>query len=121
LVHADLAVPSSPGLGGGEHSTTTAHVSEGTLASTVSTATRYTRNTRDGATSTPRFGRRLVSGVFRDSVGLSLVLGHASVDVVDNVRTDGSSQNCSESDVLVNLSVARSVDANEWSAGHDRR
>lgn len=32
LVLVDLSVPSSPDLGGGEHTTTAAHVSEGSLA-----------------------------------------------------------------------------------------
>ncbi len=29
-----------------------------------------------------------MTSLFRDSVGLALVLGHASVDGLDNVRTD---------------------------------
>merc|ERR1712188_71017 len=44
LVHIDLAVPLAPCLGGVEHTTTTAHVAEGTLSSTVGTAARDTRN-----------------------------------------------------------------------------
>lgn len=54
LVLVDLSVPSSVGLGGGEHTTTTAHVTESSLASTVSSTARNTRNTGDSASSTPR-------------------------------------------------------------------
>jgi len=56
LVDVHLAVPSSPGTGGGEHTSSTAHVSEGSLACTVCTSTRDTWNTCHGSTSTPGLG-----------------------------------------------------------------
>jgi len=121
LVHADLAVPSSPGLGGCKHSTTAAHIAEGTLAGSVSTTTGHARNTCNGATSTPRLSGRLVTSVLRDGVRLSLVLGHSGVNIVNDVSSDGSGEDCGESHILVNFGVAGSVDANEWSAGHDGR
>jgi len=91
LVHADLAVPSSPGLGGSEHTTTTAHIAESTLTGSAGTTARNTGNTRHSATSTPRFGGGLVASVLGNSVRLSLVLGHSGVNIVDDISTDGSS------------------------------
>jgi hypothetical protein len=50
LAKVDLLVPLAPDLGGCEHATGTAHVTEGGLTGTVSTTTRDTRNTGDSAT-----------------------------------------------------------------------
>ncbi|KNC31520.1 hypothetical protein FF38_12815 [Lucilia cuprina] len=61
LVYVDLAVPATVGLSGGEHTTTTTHVTESTLAGTVSTTTTDTGNTGNSTTSTPRFSRGLVT------------------------------------------------------------
>ena len=52
LVLVHLAVPLAPGLGGGEHATLTAHVSEGSLSGTVGSSTGDTGNTGDGTTGT---------------------------------------------------------------------
>lgn len=52
----DLLVPSSPGLGGGEHSSSSAHVSESGLSSSVGSSSRNSGNTSHGSSSTPRFG-----------------------------------------------------------------
>jgi hypothetical protein len=35
----------------------------------------------------------LVSSVFRDGVGLSLVLVHSAVDILNDIRSNGSSEN----------------------------
>jgi len=56
LVLVDLSVPSAIGLGGSEHTTTTAHVTESSLSSTVCSTYRNPRNTSDGTSSTPRLG-----------------------------------------------------------------
>jgi hypothetical protein len=53
LVHINLAVPLAPGLEVGEHATSTAHVTEGTLTSGGRSTTRDTGDTRDGTTGTP--------------------------------------------------------------------
>ena len=53
LGHVGLSVPASPGLGGVEHTSATAHVTESTLAGSVGTTTRDTRDTGDGTTGTP--------------------------------------------------------------------
>lgn len=50
LALVDLDVPAAPDLGRGEHATGTAHVTESSLTSTVSTGTRDTRDTGDGTT-----------------------------------------------------------------------
>lgn len=50
LVHVDLLVPLAPHLGGSEHATGTALVTEGSLTGTVSTTTGDTGDTSDSAT-----------------------------------------------------------------------
>lgn len=50
LANVDLLVPLSPDLGGSEHTTRTAHVTERSLTGTVSTTTRDTGDTSDSAT-----------------------------------------------------------------------
>lgn len=50
LALVDLDVPLSPDLGRGEHATGSAHVTEGSLTSTVSTTTRDTRDTGNSTT-----------------------------------------------------------------------
>jgi hypothetical protein len=50
LAQVDLLMPLSPDLGGCEHATASALVTEGGLTSAVSTTTRDTRNTGDSAT-----------------------------------------------------------------------
>jgi hypothetical protein len=82
-------VPTAPDLGGAKHATAAAHVSKGTLARARGTATRNTGNTSNSATSAPRNGRGLVTGVLGHSVGLASVLGHQLVHVVHNIRADG--------------------------------
>lgn len=61
LVHPNFAVPPSPGLGGGKHATSTAHVAKGTLAGAVSATTTHAGDTSHGAASSPGLGRRLVT------------------------------------------------------------
>lgn len=101
LVLVDLSVPSSPDLGGGEHTATTAHVSEGTLAGAGSTTTRNTRNTGNSTTGTPGLSRVLHTSSLGHSVSLSLVLVDLSVNKVDHIRTDGGSQHIRQGDLLL--------------------
>jgi len=54
LVLVDFAMPSAIGLGGCKHSSTSAHVSEGTLSGAVGTTTSDAGNTRHGTTCSPR-------------------------------------------------------------------
>jgi hypothetical protein len=72
--HLDVPLPES--LGRGEHSSSSAHVSESSLSGPGGTATSDTGDTGNSSSSTPRLGRVLVSGVLGNSVSLSLVLVH---------------------------------------------
>lgn len=136
LVYIDLAVPATVGLSGSEHATTTAHVTESTLAGTVSTTTTNTGNTGNSTTSTPGFGRGLVAwkkqrntqitlvydgctggvhqvtlifydhfssltGLFANGIGLTLVATHQLVNIVDDIRADGSLEHSWQADVLI--------------------
>jgi len=53
LVDVNSSVPSSPGLGWGEHSSLSAHVSKSSLTSSVSSSSRNTGNTSNSSSSTP--------------------------------------------------------------------
>ena len=53
LVEVDLSVPSSVGLEGSEHSTLSAHVTEGTLATSASTRTTDSWDSSNSSTSSP--------------------------------------------------------------------
>jgi hypothetical protein len=75
LVLVDLDVPLPPGLGGSEHSTTSAHVTESGLTGSLSSTTTNTGDTSDGTTGTPRLGRGLVASVLSNGVSLTPVLG----------------------------------------------
>ena len=61
LGYVDLAMPASISLGGSEHVTSAAHVTESTLAGSVGTTSADTGNTCDGTTGTPGFGTGLVT------------------------------------------------------------
>ena len=61
LSNIDATVPAAPDLQGSEHVATTAHVTEGTLAGAVGSTTTDAGNTGNGTSSTPRFGRSLVT------------------------------------------------------------
>jgi hypothetical protein len=84
-VNADLPVPPPPGLGGGKHPSSSAHISKGSLASTVGSSSRDTRNTSHGSAGTPRFGGCLMTGKLGDSIGLPLVLGQIGVNILNDV------------------------------------
>jgi len=56
LVNVNLSLPFSPDLKRSEHASLTAHVTESTLAGTVSTRSRDSWNTGDSATGTPGLG-----------------------------------------------------------------
>jgi hypothetical protein len=123
LVQVGLDLPLSPGLGRSKHTTTTTHVTESGLTGTVSTRTVDTRNTSDSTTSTPRFSGGLLTSLGRDRVRLTLVLGHVSVDKVDNVRTNGGLEDGRKrngaSDVLTTIGV--DVDDRSGSGLHEKR
>merc|ERR1719348_2264071 len=76
----DLPVPPSPGLGGGEHTTSTAHVAESSLAGPVGTSSPDSGNSGNSSASSPGLSTGLVSGINIDAVGLASVLGDLVVD-----------------------------------------
>jgi len=100
LSHGDLSVPPPPSLGWGEHPSSSAHVSIGSLARSASTTSSNTRNTSDGTTSSPRFGRSLMTGIFGNRVSLSLVLCHSGVNILNNVGTDGGGEDSRQCNVF---------------------
>merc|ERR1719209_2351492 len=75
-----LPVPPPPGLGGGEHAASTAHVTVSSLAGSLGTTSLYPRDTSHGTSSSPGLGTGLVANINVNSIGLPLVLGHV-VDV----------------------------------------
>lgn len=117
LVLVDLPVPLAPGLGGGEHATLAAHVSEGGLSGTVGSSTGDTGNTGDGATGTPGLSAVLVSSLLSDGVSLTPVLGHVGVDELDNVGADGGLEDPGEANALGGLSFLDGLDLNKGSGG----
>jgi hypothetical protein len=113
LVGVDLPVPLSPDLVRGEHTTTTAHVSEGGLTSGRGTTTRDTGDTGDSATSTPGLSGVLHTDLLIDTVRLTVVLSHRGVDKVDHIGTDGCQKDGGEDDL-----VARVLDRYLRTGGH---
>merc|ERR1719348_1925090 len=85
----DLPVPPSPGLGGGEHTTSTAHVAESSLAGPVGTSSPDSGNSGNSSASSPGLSTGLVSGINIDAVGLASVLGDLVVDGRHDVGPHG--------------------------------
>jgi len=75
LAKVDLDVPLAPDLGGSEHTTGTALITEGSLAGTVGSSTRDTRNTGNGTTSSPGLGGSLMTSLL-GAVGVVRYCGH---------------------------------------------
>lgn len=113
LVHIDATVPTAPGLGRGEHASTTAHVAERSLAGTVGTTSTDTRNTGDGTTSSPGLGGRLVSSLLADGVRLAAVALDQLVHVVDDVRADGRLEDRRQRDLRLACLILLRVDTHE--------
>jgi hypothetical protein len=112
-------VPPPVGLGRGEHATSAAHVTEGTLACAVGTTTGHAGNTGDGATGTPRLGRRLHASAARDGVGLTAVLGEGRVNLLDDVGADGRGEHRGEKHS--GASAFTTVNLNEGTRGLRRQ
>merc|ERR1719328_894366 len=89
-----LPVPPPPGLGGGEHAASTAHVSISSLARSLGATTLHPGNTSHGTSSSPGLGTSLVSNINIDSIGLPLVLGHVIVDPGHNVWPHWGPEHC---------------------------
>lgn len=113
----DLLMPLAPGLGGVEHTSTAAHVAEGTLSGAGGTATADTGDTGDGTAGTPGGGRDLLAGADGDGVGLTVVLVHVGVDELNNVGTEGSRHDGGEGG-LTGLVTGGAENRDEGSGGH---
>ena len=103
LVQVDLSVPSSEDLEGGEHSTLAALVTEGTLAGSGGTRSTDSGNTGHSATGSPRFSRVNHASLPEDSMSLSSVLVDVGVNELDDVVSDGSSEDSGEGDGVRNF------------------
>jgi hypothetical protein len=119
LVGVDLSVPLSPDLEWSEHSSLSAHVTEGSLSRSGSTGSRNSWNSSDSSSSSPGLSGVLLSLEVEDSLSLSSVLGHLGVDEVNQVLSDWGR----EDGWHVNLfeGFVRGVSGpygNDWSSGH---
>jgi len=92
LVEVGFSVPFSPDLEGSEHASFTALITEGSLSGSVGTGAGNSGNSSDGATSSPRLSRVLMSLEVEDSVSLTLVLAHVGVDERHDIVTDGGGE-----------------------------
>eukprot|EP00960_Hanusia_phi_P055351 762947-Hanusia_phi.AAC.12 len=96
LVGVGLGSPLAPGLGGVEHASSSAHVTEGSLTGAVGTSTTDTGDTGHSATSSPGDGGLLHTGLGVHSIGLALILGHVGVNPVNDVLADGGKEDVGE-------------------------
>jgi hypothetical protein len=119
LVDIDSLVPLSPDLERSEHSTLTAHVTEGSLTGSAGTGTTNSRNTSDSSTSTPGLGGVLLTGLLEHTMGLSAVLSHVSVHKLDGIISDRGGEDGGHGNVTDDL-VGRGagVNGNNGSGSH---
>ena len=117
LADVHLLVPLAPGLGGCEHASSAAHVTEGSLSGSGGTSSTDTGNTGDGTSCTPRGSGNLLSCADGDGVRLTLVLVHVGVHELDDVRTEGSRHDFGEGG-LSGLVSGEREDANDGSGSH---
>ena len=113
LVEVDLAMPATVDLGGGEHTSTTAHVTEGTTAGAVDTG-----NTCDGTAGTPGGSGVVHAGKTVDGVGLTAVLGHVGVHELNDVVTDGGGEDGGEGGGSDNLILGGRVHVHGGASRH---
>jgi len=112
LIDRDLAMPATISLGGGEHATTTAHVTKSSLTGAMGTTTTNTGNTSNSATGTPGFSGSLMTGFAGDGIGLTAVLGNVGVNKANDVRTDGGRENSGHLYGSASLSTIEAINVN---------
>jgi hypothetical protein len=115
LLDVDLSVPSSPGLQGSEHSTLSARVGEGTLSSSGSTTSTNSGNSGNSTTWTPGHGGMLHTGVDEDSVSLTNVLGDLIVNELNDIKSDGSSADSREGNLVDDVGTVGAENADSGS------
>jgi len=118
LTQVDLSVPSSPGLEGEGETTLATHVSEGTLAGSVSSGTADSGNASNGATSSPGFGRVLHTGLGVDSVSLTGIFSQIVVDKLDDIVSNGSVEDAGKADFRQDLRLVLVVEYRHGGSEH---
>merc|ERR1719483_1542996 len=98
LVCVDLSMPTAPDPSWGKHASSTAHVTEGSLARPVGSTTTDTRDTGHSTTSSPGLSRCLVTCFLRYSIWLAGVFEHLEMHSIYNVWPDWSLENSRQSD-----------------------
>jgi len=86
----NLSVPSSPDFKWGEHSSFSAHVTEGSLTGSGGTRSRDSWDSCYSSTSSPGFGGVLGTSLVENGVTLSSVVGKVGVDEMDKIVSDWS-------------------------------
>jgi len=97
-VDVDATVPAAPDLGGREHASATAHVTEGSLASAVGSAAGNTGDTGHRTPRSPGLRGGLVTGAARHRVGLAAVAGQELVDEADDIGADRRAEDVRQRD-----------------------
>lgn len=87
LFYIYSSVPSSPGFEGGEHSTFSALISEGSLSGSVGTRTTNSWYSGHSSTGTPRLSRVFVTLFWVNSVSLSSVFIEIGVNELYNIES----------------------------------
>src|SRR6185312_10391741 len=119
LLEVHLSVPSSPGLEGSIHTTLSAHVTEGTLSTSVGTGATDSGDSGHSSTGSPGLCGVFATSQSVDSMSLSSVLGHVGVHEVDDVVSDGGSENSWHGNTVYYFTLGiLGVNANYGSRGH---
>lgn len=98
LGKVDFSVPSSPSGSRVEHSSATAHVTEGTLSGSVGSGSADSGNSGDCSSSSPGLCVVKHTGFGVDGVGLSSVFVEVVEDEVDDVVSDWGEEDLREGD-----------------------
>lgn len=101
LLDVNSSMPSSPCSQGRKHATLSAHVTESTLTTSVSTTSRNTRDTSNGSTGTPRGSTMLHTSFHENTMGLSSVSGEILMNEANDIWSDGGFENSRKSNMLV--------------------
>jgi len=83
--------------------TSSAHVTEGSLAGPVGTTTTDSRNTCNGTTSSPRLGTGLVTSLRAHTMRHEIVFAHLGVHMVDKIYANWSIEDFRKRDSLDRL------------------
>jgi hypothetical protein len=115
----DLSVPSSPDFKWSEHSSFSAHVTEGSLSWSGSTRSRDSWDTSYSSTCSPWLGGVFGTSLVENGVSLSSIVGKVGVDEMNKIVSDWSREDTWHWGTVGDLgrSIAL-VDWHNWSWGH---